>query len=130
MLEAAVGASFVAVLGLAAYSDIKTRTVWAHLWWPHLMAALWLASPYALGVAGVYTGASLLAYSLGELGLADVKAVAVLALLFPEAATPTMVGAIALSIAWAYAGEGEMNEVDVPFLVPLVFSLCAVLLLF
>ena len=111
MIAEAVRLSLVPLLAWAAWSDHRTRLVPSRTFYPHitagsalLVADLWgmhpatavkLASPVLL-----LSGAALVFWAAGSFGLADVKAIAAIAALFPHDAATAVVLGLAISLAW------------------------------
>jgi Flp pilus assembly protein protease CpaA len=116
-----VRATFLLVLSYGCYSDLRTRRVWSHLWWPHIAAGLYLTFPLGALVALALGGAGLLLNRLGQMGLADVKAVVAFSVLFPDSAPA------ALAVSLVVAGLWTRFDEDVPYLVPLAVGLAVAL---
>lgn len=130
----------IPILFFAAYRDIRTRRVHSMIWWPLLIVAL-IALTWA-GIRAYGTGGLVweqwwlrvllsvgflvplawIFWQLGAFGLADAKALAVLALLFPTIPNIT-VGTITLPLFEQSLGIFSMSILTNAVLLGLVFPI-------
>ncbi|MDR9412233.1 MAG: A24 family peptidase [Haloferacaceae archaeon] len=104
-------ATFIPVLAYGAWRDYHTRLVPSKLWYPHiiiggiaLITTMWMSRGtdiiMLIAPAVILTAISLMFWNAGSFGLADVKAIVAVSVLFPHDAVVIMLMSMICALAW------------------------------
>jgi Type IV leader peptidase family. len=104
-------ATFIPVLAYGAWRDYHTRLVPSKLWYPHiiiggivLITTMWMSRGtdiiMLIAPAVILTAISLMFWNAGSFGLADVKAIVAVSVLFPHDAVVMLLVSMICTLAW------------------------------